>query len=100
MQEEVKKILVTGGLGYIGAHTAKALVAQGFSVTILDNIWHGNPNAVRNTEVIKGDIGDRELLNNLFYSNKFAAGMHFAGLIQVGESVEFPEKYHKNNVNG
>lgn len=93
-----KNILVTGGLGYIGAHVAKSLIAQGFQVTILDNVWCQRPNQVPQAKIVYGDLNDTSLLQQLFSQEKFSAVIHMAAFIQVGESSKDPEKYFKNNV--
>ncbi len=93
-----KKVLVTGGLGYIGAHVARLLHLCGLGVTIIDNIWHNKPNQVEGVEVIKGDVNDHALLERLFALRKFDAVIHMAGFIQVGESTQVPSKYFHNNV--
>lgn len=94
----MEKILVTGGLGYIGAHMALLLKEQGYDVVVLDNNWHGRPNTLQYIDIIHGDIRDRNLLDDLFSRHRIDAVMHFAGYIQVGESVAKPAKYYDNNV--
>ncbi|MDH7601823.1 MAG: UDP-glucose 4-epimerase GalE [Armatimonadota bacterium] len=91
-------ILVTGGLGYVGCHTVKALVERGEEVLNLDNLSFGHLEAACGSKVIVGDIGDRELLRNIFSSNKIEAVMHFAALADVAESVAEPQKYYVTNV--
>lgn len=93
----MKKILVTGGAGYIGSHVCKALDRAGFEIVVLDNLSTGNRGAVQWGEFIKGDLVDRELLDSLFQQYRFLAVMHFAGSIKVPESVENPQKYYGNN---
>jgi len=92
------KILVVGGAGYIGSHMVKMLSLAGHDVVTLDNLSNGYEDAVKYGEFVKGDIADSELLNELFSDNKFDGVMHFASYIQVGESVEKPSMYYKNNV--
>jgi UDP-glucose 4-epimerase len=94
-----RHILVTGGAGYIGSHMVKLLLAHHYRVTVLDNLSAGYRDAVPDSLLVVGDIGDPSLLARLFQSNKFDAVMHFASFTQVAESVIYPEKYHKNNVN-
>ena len=91
-------ILVTGGLGYVGSHAVKQLVDRGEQVVNLDNLIFGHEAASYGSEVIIGDIGDRELLRQIFSTHKIDAVMHFAAFADVGESVEDPEKYYKNNI--
>jgi len=94
----MKKILVTGGAGYIGSHAVKLLQQQGYPVIVLDNLVYGHQEAVHNAELVVGDIGDRTLLEELFCQHEFAAVMHFSAYCYVGESVTDPGKYYQNNV--
>jgi UDP-glucose 4-epimerase len=96
-------ILVTGGAGYIGSHAVLALQDAGYEVVILDNLVYGHRELVETVlkvELIEGDIGNRELLDQIFKSREFAAVMHFAAYAYVGESVSQPAKYYRNNVVG
>jgi UDP-glucose 4-epimerase len=96
-------ILVTGGAGYIGSHAVLALQDAGYEVVILDNLVYGHRELVETVlkvELIEGDIGNRELLNQIFKTREFAAVMHFAAYAYVGESVGQPAKYYRNNVAG
>ncbi|WP_448514503.1 UDP-glucose 4-epimerase GalE [Parathermosynechococcus lividus] len=96
-------VLVTGGAGFIGAHAVLALQQAGFEVLILDNLERGHRDLVEtvlNAQLIVGDIGDRPLLDQVFHSRSIAAVLHFAAYIEVGESVRFPDRFYKNNVNG
>jgi UDP-glucose 4-epimerase len=92
-----KKILVTGGAGYIGSHNVKALCSQGFDVVVLDNLSTGNAKSVKNAELVVGDLADRSFVDELMKKHNFDAVMHFAGSIKVPESVENPIKYYSNN---
>lgn len=102
------KVLVTGGAGYIGSHTALALLEAGFEVLVLDNLCNSSAESLRRIEricgkaplFVQGDIRDRVLLDELFVSQQFGAVMHFAGLKAVGESVQKPLDYYENNVAG
>lgn len=94
------RILVTGGAGYIGSHMVKMLIEQDFEVVTFDNLSGGHRDAVVGGELIVGDLGDRACLERLFKSRSFDAVMHFASLIQVGESVREPARYYRNNVTG
>ncbi len=96
--ESTAQVLVTGGAGYIGSHVVKMLVKAGHKVTALDNLSTGFAWAVHDAELIVGDVGDRDLLASLFQENQFAAVLHFAANIWVGESVREPAKYYRNNV--
>ena len=92
------KVLVVGGAGYIGSHMVKILCQAGHQVTTLDNLSNGYKDAVKYGDFIEGDIADAGLLNKLFTQNSFDGVMHFASYIQVGESVEKPSMYYRNNV--
>ena len=92
------KILLTGGAGYIGSHTSLALLDAGHEVTIIDNLSTGNKNLIPNgASFVNCDINDIEVISNILQKQKFDALLHFAGYIQVEESVINPEKYFKNN---
>ena len=94
-------ILVTGGAGYIGSHAALALKNAGYGVIVLDNLAYGHPEIIKDVvdvKLIVGDTNDRPLLDNLFTNHNIAAVMHFAAYIAVGESVQEPGKYYRNNV--
>ena len=96
-------ILVTGGAGYIGSHTVLALQEQGYDVVILDNLSCGHRDIVESvlkTKLIVGDISDYDLLTELFSTHTIAAVIHFAAHAYVGESVQNPRKYYRNNVAG
>lgn len=92
------KILVVGGAGYIGSHMVKQLAQSGNEVVTLDNLSYGYRDAVRYGEFIEGDLGDGTLLESIFKAGDIDAVMHFAGFIQVGESVIKPAMYYHNNV--
>jgi UDP-arabinose 4-epimerase len=93
-------VLVTGGAGYIGAHACKALAAAGFTPIAYDNLVSGHEWAVRWGPLVRGDILDRPRLEEVFQQYKPTAVMHFAAYADVGESVEQPLKYYRNNVAG
>lgn len=92
------KILVVGGAGYIGSHMVKQLAQAGNDVITLDNLSYGYHDAVKYGEFIEGDLGDRTVLDSIFKPGDIDAVMHFAGFIQVGESVIKPSMYYHNNV--
>jgi UDP-glucose 4-epimerase len=102
------RILVTGGLGYIGSHTCVELIQAGYDVVVLDNLSNSSLRARPRIEqiagnkvdFIEGDIRDYECLTNLFEQYDIAAVIHFAGLKAVGESQEKPLLYHDVNVVG
>ena len=96
-------ILVTGGAGYIGSHSVLALQQAGYEVLILDNLVYGHQDLVEKvlgTKLIVGDTGDRSLLRQIFADYKIDAVMHFAAYAYVGESVNNPAKYYRNNFVG
>jgi UDP-glucose 4-epimerase len=102
------KILVTGGAGYIGSHTVKALAEAGQEPIVLDNLCNASEKAVKRVEKLTGkhipfyqtDIRDREGLAKVFEAEKPDAVIHFAGLKAVGESVHKPWEYYDNNITG
>lgn len=94
-----KSVLVTGGAGYIGSHTAKLLSGLGFKVTTLDNLSTGKREFVSG-KFVEGDLSDRQFLDDLFASERFDAVVHFAASIEVEESVKNPGLYYQNNVVG
>ncbi|HYD18088.1 MAG TPA: UDP-glucose 4-epimerase GalE [Patescibacteria group bacterium] len=93
-------ILVTGGAGYIGAHVCKALSRCGYLPVAYDNLCSGNESHVKWGPFEEGDIRDTARLSEVIQRYRPGAIMHFAALIQVGESVSDPAKYYDNNVNG
>ncbi|WP_173935220.1 UDP-glucose 4-epimerase GalE [Chelativorans sp. Marseille-P2723] len=95
-----EKVLVTGGAGYIGSHTAKLLAHQGVEPVVFDNLVTGNRRAVRWGEFVHGDILDTLHLTRVLKQHKPEAVIHFAASAYVGESVEDPAKYYRNNVAG
>ncbi len=91
-------IIVTGGAGYVGSNIALALLDAGYEVTIIDNLSTGNERLIPSkAEFIKCNINDIEKLESLISKKKFTAIMHFAGFVEVEESVSYPEKYFENN---
>ncbi|MGB3294834.1 MAG: UDP-glucose 4-epimerase GalE [Phormidesmis sp.] len=96
-------ILVTGGAGYIGSHTVKALQSAGYQVVVVDNLVYGHRDIVEQVLKAKlwvGDIGDRAFLDDIFSTYPIEAVIHFAAYAYVGESVAHPAKYYQNNVAG
>ncbi|WP_338429952.1 UDP-glucose 4-epimerase GalE [Synechococcus elongatus] len=96
-------ILVTGGAGYIGSHTVRALQAQGYQPIVLDNLSNGHRAIaadVLQVPLIVGDTRDRALLDRLFAEHPIEAVIHFAASIEVGESVRDPGNFYANNVSG
>ena len=93
-------ILVTGGAGYVGSHTVRALIAAGHEVWVYDNLTTGHRAAVPEGRLFVGDLNDRPLLEFVLQEKKIEAVMHFAALTLVGESVSDPARYYHNNVTG
>lgn len=104
----MESILVTGGAGYIGSHTVLSLLNNGFSPVVLDNLSNSSDESLKRIEALtgkniifkKGDICDTDLLNSIFQNHKINCILHFAAFKAVGESVEKPLDYYKNNVSG
>ena len=94
------RVLVTGGAGYIGSHFAQQAKRAGHQVLIYDNLTTGFHEAVKGFDLVIGDLRDQELLFKTFKDYKPEAVVHFAAKLVVPESVQFPELYHDNNVNG
>ncbi|MGH9405835.1 MAG: NAD-dependent epimerase/dehydratase family protein, partial [Terriglobia bacterium] len=92
------KVLVTGGAGYIGSQTAKALSRRGYDPVVLDDLSTGFRNAVRWGEFIEGDFGDRDLLRKTLARHEIGVVFHFAASASVGESVRNPAAFYRNNV--
>ena len=102
------KILITGGTGYIGSHTAVELIQAGYEVEILDNLYNSKREVLGRIAEITGaepkfyevDLRDLAAVRKVLEGGEFQTVMHFAGLKAVGESVEQPLKYYENNVGG
>ena len=102
------KILVTGGMGYIGSHTCVELLAAGHEVVVVDNLSNSKQSVQQRVSGISGksfvflevDVRDRAALEGVFAAHAIEAVIHFAGLKAVGESVEQPLRYYDNNING
>ena len=91
-------VLVTGGAGYIGAHTVRALCGAKRRVIVLDTLERGNREAVVDAELVVGDIADQELVGKICRDHKITSVIHFAAYKAVGESMIKPEMYWSNNV--
>ena len=100
MLAQPKSILVTGGAGYIGSHTVKLLLSQGYDVTVVDNLSRGYRRNVDPERLRTVDVTDTESLCQVFAERAFDAVIHFAAFIAVGESMRVPELYFQNNVGG
>lgn len=92
------KIFVAGGAGYIGSHTVQELIREGFEVLIFDNFSTGRKELVGGGELVEGDLRDKDSLKKVFSSGDVGAVLHFASLIQVGESFLDPKKYYTHNL--
>ena len=102
------KILVTGGIGYIGSHTCVELLNQGHEVVVFDHLYNAKIDVVDKIKKITGkdiifykaDMLEKEQMRPIFEEHKIDAVIHFAGLKAVGESVEKPLLYYQNNLTG
>ena len=100
------KILVTGGLGYIGSHTCVELLNNGYEVIVIDNLYNSSLDVIDKIEKItlkkikfyKADACDYEAVNSIFNENSIDAVIHFAAYKAVGESVKLPIMYYQNNI--
>ena len=103
-----KKVLVTGGTGYIGSHACVELLQAGYDLVILDNLSNSKRSVLdrlaritaRGFEFTEGDVRDRGVLDRIFAQHEFLAVIHFAGLKSVGESMAQPMAYYDNNARG
>jgi UDP-glucose 4-epimerase len=91
-------ILIVGGAGYIGAHINKQLNINGYETLVFDNLSYGHQDFVKWGTFEQGDLGNIEDIRKIFKNYPITAVMHFAAFTYVGESVENPGKYYKNNV--
>jgi len=91
------KILVTGGAGYIGSHTAYALAQAGHTPIVYDSLVNGHAWAAKYGPLVQGDVGDADAVRKVCAEHQPDAVIHFAAFIEVGESVSDPEKYFENN---
>jgi UDP-arabinose 4-epimerase len=96
----MSSVLVTGGAGYIGSHTCKALADAGYTPVVYDTLESGHEWAVKWGPLERGDIADTERLTSVIARHKPQAVVHFAAYMQAGESVIDPQKYYRNNVLG
>ena len=91
-------ILVAGGAGYIGSHTVKELARDGFDVLVFDNFSSGRREFLKGKPYVQGDLMDKEAVRGAFRGRPIEAVLHFASLIQVGESYADPRKYYTHNI--
>jgi UDP-glucose 4-epimerase len=102
----MKKILITGGAGYIGSHTAVSLIEADFEPIIIDNFSNSNKSVLKGLKTVlgkeitcyEGDCNDRKLMEKIFSENQFSGVIHFAAFKAVGESTQLPLKYYSNNI--
>ncbi|MBR3836906.1 MAG: UDP-glucose 4-epimerase GalE [Clostridia bacterium] len=102
------KILVTGGIGFIGSHTVVELIENGHDVVIVDNLSNSSVKVLDDIQKIakrrpvfyEADIRDKAAMERVFTENKIDAVIHFAGLKAVGESIQIPMEYYHNNITG
>ena len=102
------KILITGGAGYIGSHTALELLNQGYEVVVYDNLCNSSKESLHRVEELTGksirfyagDVLDAEALEAMFQAENADAVIHCAALKAVGESVQKPLEYYRNNITG
>ncbi|OGD10754.1 MAG: UDP-glucose 4-epimerase GalE [Candidatus Aminicenantes bacterium RBG_13_62_12] len=92
------RVLVTGGAGYVGSHAVKLLRRAGHEPVILDNFSSGRRELLQSREVIEADLADAPALRRAFEHGAFEAVLHFASLIEVGESFADPQKYYRHNL--
>lgn len=95
----LKKILVTGGAGYIGSHTVKVLQDQGYEPVVFDNLVNGHRESI-NCKFIEGDLLEKDDIINTFKNHTFDGVIHFAAYAAAGESMQIPSKYFENNIMG
>ena len=101
-------ILITGGAGYIGSHTALELLNEGYDVVVYDNLCNSSRESIRacggadrqEDPLLRGDVQDEEALLEMFKIQKIDAVIHCAALKAVGESVQKPLEYYQNNIAG
>lgn len=94
----IKKILVTGGAGYIGSVTTRVLQERGYEIVVYDNLSTGRRERLKNCKLVVADLADRIALEKVFSEEKIDAVVHFAASVEVGESVINPAKYFQNNI--
>lgn len=97
---ENKRVLVTGGAGYIGSHTCKGLAAAGYVPVAFDNLSNGHAEAVQWGPLVQGDVRNTEAVSDCIQRHDIAAVIHFAGLIEVARSSQEPDVFWDHNLNG
>lgn len=96
----MRTVLVTGGAGYVGSHACLRLAEAGFRPVVFDNLSNGHAAFAQWGPLEQGDIRDRARLDAVFAAHRPVAVLHFAALIEVGESVKHPDRFYENNVAG
>lgn len=91
-------ILVTGGAGYIGSHCVATLIDRGINVVVVDDLSKGHKDSLKGGRLYIGSVADKDFLNDVFDKESIEAVIHFAAFSLVGESMQFPEQYFRNNV--
>jgi len=99
-RSSASSVLVTGGAGYIGSHTVKALLEAGYDVVVFDDLSRGHPEFIQGVPLVIGELSDERALSDVFTEWKFDAVLHFASESLVGESMRNPDKYFRRNVAG
>jgi UDP-glucose 4-epimerase len=95
------KIFISGGAGYIGGTVSRLLLSRGHEVTVYDNFCHSRRTAIaEGVTLVEGDLADRPLLEKTLSAGRFDGVLHFAALIEAGESMKHPEVYFRNNTAG
>jgi len=92
------RVLVCGGAGYIGSNMTAKLAAEGHEPVVFDNLSKGHKSAIGETEFVEGDLADSRLLVETLEKYDIEAVMHFAAFIEVGESVQKPLEFYRNNL--
>lgn len=100
MKRQAGSVLVTGGAGYIGSHTCKALAKAGYTPVVYDSLWRGNASSVKWGPLEVGDLNDGERLREVIRTYRPVGAIHFAAFAYVGESMQDPLMYYQNNVCG
>ena len=98
LSKKEKTVLVLGGAGYIGSHILGLLKNSGYFPVVLDNLSSGTRESLSEVVFYEGEVADEELIQKIYSQYPFSSVIHFAGFIQVGESVKEPLKYYENNV--
>ncbi|MFC1754979.1 UDP-glucose 4-epimerase GalE [Thermoproteota archaeon] len=95
----MKNILVTGGAGYIGSHTVRRLLKEGFNVVVIDNLYHGHRESIpSNVKFYKEDLENYKKVSDICLQEKIDAVIHFAAFIEAGDSMKDPLSFYENNV--